>query len=170
MNRISPYIKTLFVAASIFVLDAFILNQGFVAVILILMALFVFFPVALLVRRRDRRKYRRRLVKIAIYVIAGVAVLGCNEFQNWLADQRAIAIGNACLKFHAKYKRYPDRLDELVPDFLPSVPVAKYTPVGNHFAYSNSPQGGEPMLFYEAFPPFGRRFYHMESGAWGYLD
>jgi hypothetical protein len=92
MNRIRPYIKTLCAAASIFFLDAFILNQGFVSVILILLALFVFFPFALL-RRRDRRKYGQRLVKIAIYVITGVAVLGCNSFQNWMADRRAVAIG-----------------------------------------------------------------------------
>jgi energy-coupling factor transporter transmembrane protein EcfT len=44
MHQIKPYIKTICFAASIFVLDAVILNQGFVAVILILLALFVFFP------------------------------------------------------------------------------------------------------------------------------
>jgi hypothetical protein len=26
------------------------------------------------------------------------------------------------------------------------------------------------MLYYEALPPFGRRFYHLESRSWGYLD
>ena len=44
MHQIKPYIKTICFAASIFVLDAVILNQGFVAVILILLALFAFFP------------------------------------------------------------------------------------------------------------------------------
>jgi hypothetical protein len=41
-------LKTLCFAASIFILDAVILNQGFVAVVLILLALFVFFPFATL--------------------------------------------------------------------------------------------------------------------------
>ena len=170
MSRIHPYIKTLCVAASIFVLDALILNQGFVAVILILVVLFVFFPIAVLLRRRDKRKYEQRLVKIVIYVLTGVAVLGSNILQNRLAERRAIAIGNACLAYRTKYHRYPVELQELVPEFLPSVPFAKYALTGDHFVYSSLPGGREPMLFYEAFPPFGRRFYHMEKGSWGYLD
>ena len=168
MNRIRPYIKTLCVAASIFVLDAVILNQGFVAVILILLALFVFFPVAVLQRRRDRPKYEQRLVKIAIYVLTGIAVLGSNTLQNRIADRRAIAIGNACLAYRAKYHQYPAELEELVPEFLSSVPPAKW---GESFNYSRALNGDhEPMLWYAAVPPFGRRFYHMESGTWGYLD
>jgi hypothetical protein len=169
MNQIKPYIKTLCVAASIFVLDAVILNQGFVAVILILLALFAFFPIALLLRRRDRRKYEQRLVKIAIYVLTGVAVLTSNTLQNRLADRRAIAIGNACLAYRAKYHQYPAELKDLVPEFLPSVPRAKWN--GELFSYSRGPSPDhEPMLYYAAVPPFGRRFYHMESGGWGYLD
>jgi len=41
---------------------------------------------------------------------------------------------------------------------------------GISFVYSPSLNGGEPMLFYEAVPPFGRRFYHLESRSWGFLD
>ena len=169
MKRIRPYITTLCVAASIFVLDAVILNQGFVAVLLILFALFVFFPIAFLLRRRDRTKYERRLVKIAIYVVTGIAVLGFNTLQNRIADRRAIAIGNACMAYRAKYHQYPVTLQQLVPEFLPSVPRAKWD--GGNFNYSRGLEPNhEPMLWYEAVPPFGRRFYHMESGAWGYLD
>jgi hypothetical protein len=169
MNRFSPYIKTLCVATSIFVLDAVILNQGFVAIILIFLVLFVFFPTALLLRRRNRLKYEQRLIKIVIYVLTGIAVLSSNTLQNRLADSRAIAIGNACLAYHAKYHLYPAELKELVPEFLPSVPVAKWS--GEHFSYSRALESDhEPMLWYAAVPPFGRRFYHMESGRWGYLD
>jgi len=74
MSRIKPYIKTLFVAACIFVLDAVILNQGFVAVILILLALFVFSPFAVLLRRRDRRKYEQRLVRRSPFMCSPVSL------------------------------------------------------------------------------------------------
>lgn len=169
MNRFGPYIKTLCVAVSIFVLDAVILNQGFVAAILILLALFVFFPFAVLLRRRDRLKYQQRLVKIAIYVLTGISVLGSNTFQNRIADLRAIEIGNACVAYRAKYHQYPVGLKELVPEFLSSVPPAKWG--GERFCYSRALDADhEPMLWYAAVPPFGRRFYHMESGTWGYLD
>jgi len=62
----------------------------------------------------------QRLVKIAIHVLTGI-VLGSNTFQNRMADRRAIAIGNACLAYRAKYHQYPAELKDLVPEFLPSV-------------------------------------------------
>jgi len=86
-----------------------------------------------------------------------------------IADRRAIAIANACLAYRAKYYQYPAELKDLLPAFLPSVPVAKRG--GEHFRYSRSldPDRG-PMLYYAAVPLFGRRFYHMDSGGWRYLD
>jgi len=128
------------------------------------------FPHAVLLRRRDKRKYEQRLVKIAIYVLTGVAVLACNALQNRAADRRAIMIGNACLAYHTKYHQYPAELEDLVPEFLSSVPRAKWN--GEGFRYSRWPLDAdhEPMLYYAAMPPLGRRFYHIESRAWGYLD
>ena len=97
-------------------------------------------------------------------------MLACNALQNRLADRRAVVIGNACLAYRAKYHLYPAKLEDLVPEFLPSVPRAKWN--GESFKYSTwlLDPDHEPMLYYAAVPPFGRRFYHMKSGAWGYLD
>ncbi len=162
--------KTACVAVTLFILDAFMVNQGFVALCLILVTVLVFLPRALWVRPGDRHLYERRLAKAGIYLMAAIAVFGCNALQNRMADRRAIQIGNACVAFRVKYQWYPCRLDELVPEFLPSVPVAKYTLGGNQFFYFSPPSGKEPMLFYEALPPFGRRFYHLAKGGWGYLD
>ena len=162
--------KSACVAVGLFILDALVLNQGFVALCLILITLFILLPRALWVRREDRHRYELRLAKAGIYLIAAVAVFASNTLQNRMADRRAIKIGNACLSFRVKYQRYPRRLDELVPEFLPSVPVPKYTLGADHFFYYSPPSGGEPMLFYEAVPPFGRRFYHLETKGWGYLD
>jgi hypothetical protein len=57
----NPLIKTTCIAAGLFVLDAFILNQGVVALCLILVTMFVFLPRALWARRADRRLYEQRL-------------------------------------------------------------------------------------------------------------
>ena len=163
--------KSSLIAAALFVFDAYMLNQGLIAFCLIFLTALVFLPRALWVRRTDRRLYERRLAKAGIYLLAAIAIIVCNSWQNRMADRRAIRIGNACLAFHAKYQRYPNRLQELVPEFLPAVPVAKYVDgAAGHFFYFNPPSGAEPMLYYEALPPFGRRFYHLKTGGWGYLD
>jgi hypothetical protein len=165
------YKTTILIAAGILVFDAFVLNQGAVAIFVILLTLFVFLPRALWALRTSRALYLERLSRAGIYLLAAAAVFVTNVLQNRMADHRAIELGNACLAYHAKYQHYPQHLDELVPEFIPSVPVAKYTLLGGEgFYYISRANGGEPMLFYEALPPFGRRFYHMETGGWGYLD
>jgi hypothetical protein len=161
---------TILLAAGLFVVDAFVLNQGAVAIFVILLTLFVFLPRALWALRTSRALYLERLTRAGIYLLAAAAVFVANVLQNRMADHRAIELGNACLAYHAKYQHYPHRLDDLVPEFVPSVPPAKYTLGGGSFFYSAGLSGREPMLYYQALPPFGRRFYHMETGGWGYLD
>ncbi|MGA8313036.1 MAG: hypothetical protein WB755_23630 [Terriglobales bacterium] len=164
------YKTTILIAAGIFVLDAFVLNQGAIAIFVILLTFFVFVPRALWALRTSRALYLERLTRAGIYLLAAAAVFAANVLQNRMADHRAIELGKACLAYHAKYQHYPQRLDELVPEFIPSVPPAKYTLAGGSFFYSASLSGKEPMLYYQALPPFGRRFYHLETGGWGYLD
>lgn len=61
-----------------------------------------------------------------------------------------------------------DRLEDLVPEFLPKVPLAKYTVSQNEFQYFSSE--GSHHLSYMAIPPFGRRIYEFETGKWRFLD
>jgi hypothetical protein len=165
------YKKTLLWALGLFILDAFVLSQGGVALVLILLVFVVFLPRALWVARKDPPLYRQRVIKAWIYLVAAILIFVSIGVQNRMADRRAIAIGKACLSFRAKYNRYPQTLQELVPEFMPSVPPARYS-LGGHdsFIYIPRLDSREPMLFYEAVPPFGRKFYHMESGEWGWLD
>jgi hypothetical protein len=160
---------TILASTCLFLVDSFVLNQGFVSAVVILIVLLVLLPRALWAYRTCRNVGRRRLTTAAIYLVAAFAVLSANAIQNRIADQRAVVLGNACLAFHGKYHRYPQRLQELVPEFISALPAAKSLS-GIAFVYVPNPSGGEPMLFYEAVPPFGRRFYHIESRSWGFLD
>jgi hypothetical protein len=165
------YKKTLLWAAGLFLIDAFFLNQGAVALVLILLVFLVFLPRALWAARKDRPLYRQRVVKASLYLLTAVLIFVSLAVQNRMADRRAVAIGKACLAYRSKYNHYPKTLDELVPEFMSSVPPAKYTlGASSSFFYIPGFDDREPMLFYEAIPPFGRRFYHMETGAWGFLD
>jgi hypothetical protein len=62
----------------------------------------------------------------------------------------------------------PDRLEQLVPEFLPAVPRAKYTFAWGEFTYSTSAK--DHTLMYVVIPPFGRLFYHFEEARWTQLD
>ena len=60
-------------------------------------------------------------------------------------------------------------LNDLVPEFVDRVPLAKYTLAFNEFHYYFTSKRGT-HLFYVAMPPFGRRVYSFVRDQWTYLD
>jgi len=159
------------IAAVLCVFDAFVLSLPFFALVLFAVVFFYFLPATLWALRSDRRVARLRATKAGIYLLAAVATFATIGLQNSMADRRAVTLGDACLAYRAKYHRYPKYLDALVPEFISSIPASRYgLLVNGNFFYSSREDDREPMLYYQAFPPFGRRFYHMETRSWGYLD
>jgi hypothetical protein len=159
------------IAVVLYLVDAFALCQGFFALVLFAVVLLYFVPATLWALRADRGVARLRAAKAGIYLLAAVSILVTIGLQNRMADRRAVKLGEACLAYRAKYHHYPKTLEALVPEFASSVPVARYGLLGgDSFFYYSQDGDREPMLYYEAIPPFGRRFYHMESRSWGYLD
>jgi hypothetical protein len=84
---------------------------------------------------------RRPGWKIAIFRISmplltlGIAMSnGCLQWK--ISDANAERVIKACDEFRVVNGRYPGKLDELVPKYLPSVPPAKYC-LGGNFWYFN---------------------------------
>lgn len=158
-------------AAVLYAVDAFALSLPFFALGLFGLAVLYFLPATLWALWSDGSLARLRAAKAAICLLTAILIFVTLGLQNRMADRRAVKLGDACLAYRAKYHHYPKTLNVLVPEFIPSVPVARYGLLGNdHFIYASVNDDWEPMLFYEAMPPFGRRFYHMQSRTWGYLD
>ena len=137
--------RTLVIAGVLVLVDAFVLNQGLIAVATALGALIGGVPRAFLAwRRGEPTTARLRAARTGIYI--------------------------ACRQYEVRHGRLPDRLDELVPNFIPSVPLAKYTlmPPFNMFIYMARP--GQHSLMWTVFPPFGRPYYVFEDNRWGSLD
>jgi hypothetical protein len=149
------------------VIDAFFLNQGAIALLVGLWMLLVG-----LSRTFVAKKYATvraaRLRNIAVYFVAVILVFVFNALNNHLAQSRANALISAVKAFHGKNQRYPRSLEELVPDYVERVPLAKYTLMVNKFWYYTSDQ--DASLFYVDFPPFGRPTYSFRRDAWDYLD
>ncbi len=163
--------RTLVIAGVLVFVDAFVLNQGVIALVTALGALIGGVPRARLAwRHGEPTTARLRAARTGIYVLVAVLVLGANFANAQLARRRADTLIAACRQYEARQGRLPDRLDELAPDFIPSVPLAKYTlmPPFNMFMYMARP--GQHSLMWVAFPPFGRPYYVFEDNRWGFLD
>ena len=97
------------------------------------------FIVAVVVLAVRTRALRERLQIAAIYLCLVVAILTLLHFNWRLAESRARPVINACRQFQRERGRYPHELTELVPAFLPSVPTARYTLIGEKFGYLEKP-------------------------------
>ena len=146
--------------------DAFVLNQGAISAIVGLWMLFVSLPLILLVKGSKERG--RRLARIAIFLGAVLLVFGLNWANNQIAKRRFETLITAIKAFKQEHQRYPAKLDELVPEFLDHVPLAKYTLAFPSFWYIALPD--YHSLFYVEFPPFGRPSYTFEKDKRWYLD
>jgi hypothetical protein len=170
-KRAWAYRNTVIVACLWFVFDALLINLPF----------FSFFWLALVVpvlvvlwvwgRVRERLKkptnWRMKAAKVLIITLASMCVVLSLALNNAMADRRMERVAAACEQFNAKYHRYPHTLEELVPEFLPSVPLAKYVlNQWSSFAYSEEWH----WLMYYQRPPFGRKFYTLGTKEVWYLD
>lgn len=146
--------------------DAFFLNQGAISALVGVGLILIGLPLAVLRRPYSARAARIR--NLGVYALAIITVFALNAANNRLAHYRAEALISAIKSFHQKYHRYPEKLDNLVPEFIEHVPVAKYTLFINNFFYRAD--DGKAVLFYVSFPPFGRPIYSFSKDEWGYLD
>jgi FlaA1/EpsC-like NDP-sugar epimerase len=158
--------KTIITAAVIFFLDAFILNQGVVAGLMLLIVVFVFLPKAIY-RQIKNREYKPVYIKCLIYGSTAFLIFGSNYLNNVIAHNRSVMLITTIEQYKSENGEYPENLEALVPKYIEAVPTAKFS-LMNEFWYHK--QNGDASLFYVAFPPFGRPIYYFSKKEWGYMD
>jgi hypothetical protein len=139
----------------------------------ILMSL-VFCPIWILVSLLKSAIHRPgwglALARILIPALTLWLVKANDAFQLRVAETNGQRIVAACEEYHAANGRFPGDLDELVPKYMNSVPVAKYClGPGSLFFYTSSTSGAT-MLAWEIVAPHYRRIYNFDTRRWSYLD
>lgn len=128
----------------------------------------IWFIVSLLKNAIEGSNWRLALARIVTPVLTFWLLWTNNTIQIQVAEANALRVVAALETYHAANGKFPKKLDELVPQYFNSVPVAKYCfgPWGR-FTYINS---GNPIFFWHVIPPYGRKTYDFENRRWGYLD
>lgn len=157
-------------AALLYGIDAFVFSQGALAgiVTLVMVVLGAIHIARGLVG--DRWRVRFGISMIAIYAVMMASVVATISANNRLASRRAEEVVAALKLYRSKTGDYPVHLTELVPEYLPEVPRAKYTLMFDELSYHYEPASHHGFLLYTVTPPFGRRTYNLDTDAWGHLD
>jgi hypothetical protein len=160
----APLKRTAIAIALLFVFDLFVMGQGIFSLMVSFLGVTLLLVGAVWAYIRGRRELSiNRLYRASMYVALAIATFGMLNVHAWTAEKRADQVIAACRSYKAKNGKFPDRLQDLVPDFLPSIPPAKYTLTSGDFQYFTETDGVH-MLMYVAVPPFGRRLYTFETG------
>ena len=118
--------RTLIIAACVFVFDGLVMGQGVIGVLVFLVALLaggIRILIALL--RKDGGLLKLRAAQVGVYFLMAVAIVVTIYTNNWYAARQADRVIAACRRYETKYHHLPVRLQELVPEFLPSIRRAK---------------------------------------------
>jgi len=127
----------------------------------------VYLPRSLLARKYAACR-KERLIRFAIYLAAVGVVFSLIQINKQIAKEHAERIIAAVENYKAANGKYPDRLDQLVPQFIAEIPAkARITFTDRGFRYL---AGESHTLMYVAMPPFGRTTYNFETKSWGFID
>jgi hypothetical protein len=166
----SKSLKGTFINAFIlFSLDALLFNQGVIAGIVLLVVIIYFFPIAIILLVKIQSA-KHLFNKCIIYTLMAIAVFVTNYGNNRLAKHRAAELVTVIEQYKNDNGIYPSKLDALIPEYIESIPLAKYTFGFNYFTYLNFDNDNKPIFYYVDFPPFGRPTYNFTSKEWDYLD
>jgi hypothetical protein len=128
----------------------------------------IWFLVSLLKNAIERPGWRPALVRIGIPALTLGLVIANNAVQLGIAEANAQRVVAACEQYHAANGTFPKKLDELVPQYLNSVPVARYCLSPSCCFYYSS--FGTPKLYWQVLPPHLRKISNFETRSWSYLD
>jgi len=164
--------RTAVTLAVLFVADLGFLGQGLLSILVAAVGLGLLTVGALWAAARSpapRLLARSRAMRAGLYLLLAIAALAAMQFHTATAENHAAQVIEACRAYQARHGMLPDRLEELVPEFLPAVPRAKYTLQWGEFTYRASNKQSHTLM-YVALPPFGRKVYHFEEARWSQLD
>jgi hypothetical protein len=118
-----------------------------------------------LIRRNNLSLSMKRIV---IPLVTMGIVFANAWLQSRIAHVNAELIIHACTQYQKSHGTFPPTLQALVPEFLSSVPRAKYSLVLGDYFYSE--WEGKHDLMWVQIPPFGGPYYMFEEARLGYLD
>jgi hypothetical protein len=165
MSRLKRLRRFLVIVGVVVVVDALVYGLGgltFMFAIPIVLAVLIIAGLAAV--RRDPERAKLNLLRAGVWVAAAVLASAITAANSAISERRAHQVIAAVRAYEARHQRLPDRLEALVPDFLSSVPRARYTLIGNEFWYMVNKDAHTLTWFEMAI--FTQRRYTFETNRW----
>lgn len=129
----------------------------------------IWFLVAVILEFVQPPTWKVAIAQVLMPIVTLAIVLANSSLQGRIARANSERLIKVCERYRADHGDYPERLDQLVPDYVSAVPRAKYCCAFGAFSYWNF-EGPNAFFWWVELPPYGRRTYDLDSKKWGYID
>jgi ABC-type multidrug transport system fused ATPase/permease subunit len=159
---------TLVVCAGLYFLDALLIGLPslgtFLSVVFMLTNLVAF----LWQRRGERAMVMKYGIRSLAFCLTVFAILSTFMFNRHMGQVNARRIIEAVEDYRSEQGKYPERLEDLVPQYFSKVPRAaiRFTSAEYYYLRHKDHHG----LMWTVVPPFGRRTYRFETKEWSIID
>jgi hypothetical protein len=108
-------------------------------VIAALITAVTFGAAALVMALKHRAPRAKELsLKAGAFVLFAILIFGGGRLNNIRARHGSVRLANACEEYKAKNGAYPDSFAKLMPEYLKSIPAAKYTVTGARYRLADN--------------------------------
>lgn len=160
--------KIAIIAFCLMVFDAFLLGTPFFGLIIMFFLVVASGISAIILLFRDKRYSKLYAIKSLIYFTGFIGIIGIFKFNAYLGGENATIVINAINSYYADTGLYPDSLDELIPNYLDSIPNCAYRIMDSKYRYHADHD--DTYLMWTVIPPWGRRQYNFKNAEWRNFD
>ncbi len=127
----------------------------------------IWFIIAIVRNTVRRPRWGLAAARLLIPLLTALLAAANYSVQTRIAMGNAARLIQACEQYRTVSGVYPERLSDLVPRYLNSIPRAKYCLSFGEFSYVANSQC---LLIWYDVPVFGRQVYNFDTCTWKYLD
>jgi hypothetical protein len=167
-KRPRHFVWTFVVCAVLYFLDALFIGLPSLGTFLCVVFMITNFVAFLWRRKGERAIVMKHGIRSLALCLTVFAILSTFMFNRHLGHVNARLIIKAVEDYRSEQGKYPERLEDLVPQYFSKVPRAAIRFNGTKYTYYHH-KDSHRLMWAEA-PPFGRRTYHFETKKWSYID
>jgi len=160
--------KIAIIAFCLLVFDAFIFGLPFFGLIVLFFIVVASGISAIIFLFQDKQFSKLYAIKALIYLTSFIGIIGIFQFNAYIGGENANVVINAINSYYADTGIYPDDLNQLMPNYLDSIPNCAYRMMDHKYRYYVDQDNAN--LMWTVMPPWGRRNYNFKNAEWTYLD
>ncbi len=162
------FVWTFLICALLYSFDALYVGLPFLGILFCVVSMLVNFWRFLRHRKARRSVVTRYGIRSLVLCLTVLAILGTFMFNRHMGYVNAKLIIKAVEDYRIAHGEYPEKLGDLVPQFLSKVPRSAFRLTSTEYRYLHLED--YHSLSWVAVPPFGRPRYHFETKQWSYMD